>query len=433
MMNAPGDQRKLEQGMTYVRWFGIVFGIVGVLDQPGYPDARTEQVAWTVVVCLAIGSFAIWGWLGRINTTRDLKRLGVIGYLLDAAIVMAFVWVYAFEHPYVTWALLLILPLEGALRYRLRGALLSAGLNAVFFFFQQIHYSHVHHLPFDAPTYIFVVGLSTVIAGVGGTMAENWRRQAKALEQQSLRLAEIDQLKDRFLAVTSHEIRGPLTAIITGVDTVIKQKDRLTPEQHDKLLDMVHRQGQQLARLVDDLLITSQIESDKLALHLRHADLEETIDHALEGAAGKRRSHQVELFVEPLIVEIDASRVGQIVRNLVENAFKYTPERTKVAVTAKEVDGGISIEVADQGPGIPAEKRRDLFEAFSRIDDTAAGQEGVGLGLYVVSQLTSIMGGHINLASSSRGTTFSIYIPCEVQRKPAQLGLVETPKDASGS
>ncbi|MFN2593768.1 MAG: sensor histidine kinase [Actinomycetota bacterium] len=432
MMNAPGDQRRLEQGMTYVRWFGIVFGIVGVLDQPGYPDARTQQVAWAVVVCLAIGSFAIWGWLGRIHNTRDLQRLGIIGYLLDAAIVMAFVWVYAFEHPYVTWALLLILPLEGALRYRLRGALLSAGFNALFFIAQEIHYADVHHLAFDTSTYIFVVGLSLLIAGVAGTMAENWRNQAKALEQQSLRLAEVDRLKDRFLAVTSHEIRGPLTAIITGVDTVIKQKSRLTEEQHDKLLEMVHRQGQQLARLVDDLLITSQIESDKLALHVRQADLEETIEHALEAAAGKRKSHQVELFIEPLLVEIDASRVGQIVRNLVENAFKYTPERTKVAVTAKESDAGITIEVADQGPGIPASKRRDLFEAFSRVDETAAGQEGVGLGLYVVSQLSSIMGGHIDLSSSSRGTTFSIYVPCEVQRKPAQLGLVESPRDASG-
>ncbi|MDQ3879342.1 MAG: hypothetical protein M3290_13495 [Actinomycetota bacterium] len=122
MMNAPGDQRRLEQGMTYVRWFGIVFGIVGVLDQPGYPDARTQQVAWAVVALLALGSFAIWGWLGRIHTTRDLDRLGIIGYVLDATIVMAFVWVYAFEHPYVTWALLLVLPLEGALRYRLRGS-----------------------------------------------------------------------------------------------------------------------------------------------------------------------------------------------------------------------------------------------------------------------------------------------------------------------
>jgi K+-sensing histidine kinase KdpD len=315
----------------------------------------------------------------------------------------------------------------------LRGALLSAGLNAMFFIAQQIHYADVHHLAFDTSTYIFVVGLSTVIAGVAGTMAENWRRQAKALEQQSLRLAEVDRLKDRFLAVTSHEIRGPLTAIITGVDTVIKQANRITPEQHDKLLDMVFRQGQQLARLVDDLLITSQIESEKLALHVRQADLQQTIEYALEAASTKRRSHQLELFIDPLLVEIDSSRVGQIVRNLVENAFKYTPERTKVVVTAKEVDGGISIEVADEGQGIPAAKRRDLFEAFSRIEETAAGQEGVGLGLYVVSQLTSIMGGHIDLSSSSRGTNFSIFIPCEVQRKPAQLGLVEPPKDASGS
>jgi len=268
-----------------------------------------------------------------------------------------------------------------------------------------------------------VVGMSVLIAGITGSMANQWRAQSAALEQQSLKLAEVDQLKDRFLAITSHEIRGPLTAIIAGVDTVRKRLENLSPEQHDRLLEMVASQGHQLARLVDDLQITSQIQSNQLALHPAWTDLERNIHQALEAAVAKRRHHQLEVFVEPIECLVDASRIGQIVRNLVENAYKYTPDRTRVAVTAKRVSAGIEIEVTDEGPGIPAEKRDKLFEAFARIEETSAGQEGVGLGLYVVSQLVAAMKGRIDIASSARGTSFTIELPCD-----SRLVEVETPR-----
>jgi two-component system sensor histidine kinase KdpD len=123
-----------------------------------------------------------------------------------------------------------------------------------------------------------------------------------------------------------------------------------------------------------------------------------------------------------------------VIRNLVENAYKYTPDRTRVAVTAKAVDGGLLLEVADDGEGIPPGKRDELFEAFSRIEETAAGQEGVGLGLYVVSQLVAAMDGRIDLASSSRGTSFSISIPCKHMGLEQQhIGLVkDEDRGASG-
>jgi K+-sensing histidine kinase KdpD len=287
---------------------------------------------------------------------------------------------------------------------------------------------------FDYSTYIFVAGLSGLLAGVAGSMAESWHRQRLAFLSQSMKLAEIDRLKNQFLAVTSHEIRGPLTAIITGVDTVVRRSDRLGPEQRARILDMVSSQARQLARLVDDLMITSELQESQLALHKNWADLPSTMEQAIEAAASKRRTHQLEIFVEPLRCVIDNARVAQIVRNLVENAYKYTPEDTRVSVIAKGVSGGISIEVTDGGDGIPSDKRERLFEAFHRIHETTAGQDGVGLGLYVVSQLVSAMGGRVDLASSSQGTSFTIHIPCRTmgleQRTP---GLrIEAAEDAAG-
>ncbi len=184
--------------------------------------------------------------------------------------------------------------------------------------------------------------------------------------------------------------------------------------------------------MVDDLLVTAQVQGGTPALHPDWTRLDAVIDQALEAAAPKRRQHQLELFVDQVECEIDPARFSQIVRNLVENAYKYTPERARVTVTAKASSKGLQMSVADDGNGIPRDKRDLLFEAFSRIQETAAGQDGVGLGLYVVSQLVAAMDGHIDLASSSVGTEFKISIPCRTRHDAPQLGLVADTDDRTG-
>jgi len=420
--------------MTYVRAFGVAFGIIAVAIEPDYPDSATRAAAWLIIAALAVGTSIVWGALARITTDEGLKRLGALAFAMDASVIMALVWIFSYQSPYQSWALLFLIPMEGALRYRMRGALIGTATVVLFFVPATLRRAALLDQGFDETSYIFVVGMTSLVAGITGAMAEQWLSQSRAFEVQSLELAEVDRLKDQFLAVTSHEIRGPLTAIITGVDTVWKRGDRLSGEQRGKLLEMVSQQSHQLARLVDDLLITSQLQKRSLSLHVEEAHLEATIEQALEAAASKRRGHQLEAFLEPLVCEIDPARVGQIVRNLVENAYKYTPDRTRVAITARRVDEGIEIEVADEGPGIPPDKRNKLFAAFSRIEETAAGQEGVGLGLYVVSQLISVMGGRIDLASSTRGTKFTIHLPCRTHvPSRGRLGLIHgEASDASG-
>jgi signal transduction histidine kinase len=420
------DLRQLEQRMTRIRLAAILFGAIAIPIQSRYPDTETQVAALTTIGVLALGTVIIWGASGRVGTLRDHRKISLWGFIFDSIVIMGLVWIFSFETNWVSWALLLVIPLEGALRYRSMGAAASAAAIAAFFLVETLHRSEITGEPFDSPMYIFVVSLTLLIAGVVGSMAEQWHMQSVAFEQQSLKLAEADKLKDRFLAITSHEIRGPLTAIIGGVDTVKTRFDRLTADQRDRLLEMVSLQGHQLARMVDDLLITSQLQAGQLALHTAPANLDTTVSQALEAAASKRRNHLLEVFVEPLNCDIDAGRVEQIIRNLVENAYKYTPEGTRVSVEAKATTDGIAIAIADEGPGIPADKREELFEAFSRISETSAGQEGVGLGLYVVSQLVSGMRGHIDLKSSSKGTTFTISIPCATRpARQRHLGLVE--------
>lgn len=412
--------------MTYVRWFGVLFGVVSLSIQPSFPDSTTHALAWALIAVFALGSVLLWGMLARLETEPSLIRLGVAGFALDAGVIMGFVWIFAFETPFNAWALLFLIPLEAALRYRLRGSLLAAGLVTLFYIPASFHYANLHNASFDLNSYVFSVGLAILIAGVAGTMAEGWHEKSLAFENQSTRLTELDNLKDRYLAVTSHEIRGPLTAIISGTDTLLRRGDRLSDEQRSQLLEMTAQQSHQLARLVDDLMIGNELQAGKIALHPEWVELEATLQSALQAADSKRKGHRLEVFVQPIRCEIDSARVSQLVRNLVENAYKYTPDNARVSVTAQESRDGILLEVSDDGPGIPVEKRSQLFEAFSRIEETAAGREGVGLGLFVVSQLVTSMSGRIDFASSTRGTTFGIHIPCNRERlESPRLGLVQ--------
>lgn len=420
----------LEQWVTYVRWIGVLLATFLIPVRSGYPSTEVEAAAWGLTATLALGNLAVWGAVGRVRTESAQQGLGRAAFVFDGLIVVGYVWLYAHEDPYLTWAVLFVLPLEGALRYRMRGALAALAGVAAFFVPQTFHVAQIHGAPFDVATYAFVVGVTALIAATAGTMAEGWHQREKSHALQSTQLTELDRLKDRYLAVTTHEIRGPLTAIMTGIDTIRTRRARLSEERQDEMLNMVSQQSRQLARLVDDLMLSSELQGRSLALQLEWLELEAVIDQALEAADAKRRAHLLEVFVEPVRCEIDGHRVVQITRNLVENAYKYTPDRTRVAVTARATADGILVEVMDDGPGIPTEKRDQLFEAFSRIHETAAGREGVGLGLYVVSQLVAVMDGRLDLASSSKGTTFSIYIPCNRQPsgKP-QMGLVTVEDD----
>jgi signal transduction histidine kinase len=419
------ETQRLEQGLTFIRLFGVVFAVVVVAATSGWPNAVTERLAWITVVFLALGSMTVWGTSARLESQLDHRRLGFIAFIFDVLVICSMIWIFAWDTPYVAWALLILVPLEGAMRWRLSGALLGGVLGAALFVPLTLHRAELTGETFEATLYVFAVGLMGLMAGATGVMAENWKVQKDAFERQAFKLAEADRIKDRFLAITSHEIRGPLAAIIMGVDTVSRRRDRLTHEQLDKLLEMVSSQGNQLARLVDDLLITSQLQTHQLNLQPAWCDLQIAIDKAIAAAESKRRAHQLEIFVEPLSCVLDEARIGQVVRNLVENAYKYAQDRTRVAVTAKAEKGEIVLVVADEGPGFPEERREELFEAFSRIHETSAGKDGVGLGLFVVSQLIGAMDGRIDLKSSRTGATFSIHVPCEIRPKAAPtLGLV---------
>ena len=424
--------RDVQRPLSLARAVGVITAAVVIALRDEWADTTTEQVAWMVVAVVSLGSVLVWGWARGTRSDTDLRRIGALGLALDVALVFGVVWTFVPPH----WQAIVLLPYVGfsaGLRYRWAGAWIGSVTTAIFtiFFFARLAY--LDGTTFDTEAFSFVVALCTIFACIAGAVADGWHKRRLEFEHQAARLVELDQLKDRYIAITSHEIRGPVSTMVTAVDTVRSRWDKLDPERRDHLLEMVYLQGRELDRLVQDLFISAEMQGGGLNLQPEWVELESTIKRAIEAASGKRRAHLLEIFVDPLRVELDPYRVTQVVRNLVENAYKYTEDRTRVVVSAKESPGGIQLEVRDDGEGIPADKRDKLFEAFSRIEETAAGQEGVGLGLYVVSQLVAAMNGRIDLQSSRRGTTFSIYLPCPtVPIDRPHIGLVGGDEERHG-
>ena len=353
--------RGTDRVLTIARTAGVVALALAAASPSLWDERAARTTAWLVVAVVAVGTLVVWGWARGAGSRREASRIEWAGAVLDVTLIVGAVVSLGWPVPEGAWLALLI-PLIAVLRYR--------------------------------------------------SMATRWKTEIEAANSRSDRLMETDRLKDEYIAVTSHEIRGPLSAMITAVDTVRTRWDKIPADRRDHLLEMVYLQGKELDRLVQDLMLSAEMKAGGLTLQPEWVELEPLIQRALDAAASKRRAHLLEVFIEPLNVEVDPYRVSQIVRNLVENAYKYTPDRTRVAVGAHSQGDGLVLEVADGGEGIPADKRAQLFDAFSRIHETAAGKEGVGLGLYVVSQLVAAMGGRIDLASSTRGTTFTISIPC---------------------
>ncbi len=239
----------------------------------------------------------------------------------------------------------------------------------------------------------------------------------------------VQQAQTEFVSTVSHELRTPLTSIKGFADTILRAGDRLDVSQQRRYVGIIKDQADRLTRLVEDLLAVSRLESRKLQLTIRAIDLNEAVQRVLRNLADKARQHQIVTKIPPGLPPVwaDADRLEQILTNLVDNAVKYSPARTTVQISARDlVDSGpemVEVCVADQGVGIPPEHLPEIFNKFSRLDNPLVRQtEGTGLGLYITRSLVLALGGQILVASSKEGTVFTVALPAATLEEQAARG-----------
>ena len=238
--------------------------------------------------------------------------------------------------------------------------------------------------------------------------------QALELARQNERLRELDALKDEFVALVSHELRTPLTSIIGYVKLL--QDDRANGVDAEHFAKVIERNAERLLRLVGDLLFLSHVQSGKLTVEFREADLSDIAFQAVQEIRPEAERKRIDLVLAATTVRcgaVDPLRIAQLLGNLLSNAVKFTPPGGHVELRVDRDGEAAVLTISDTGLGIPAADRERIFERFFR---TASATEhvipGTGLGLTISKAIVEAHGGSIAVDSEEgRGATFTVRLP----------------------
>jgi signal transduction histidine kinase len=233
-------------------------------------------------------------------------------------------------------------------------------------------------------------------------LARSFNEMAEALQQQ-------EEKRRQLLADIAHELRTPLSVMRGHLEALLDglyplDSEHLTPVYNETLL---------LQRLVEDLRTISLAEAGKLPLEKTQFDLTELIKEILEmaEAVANEKGLNLQCFVEEhLPIYADRQRIGQVIHNILSNAFNFTPEGGVVTIRARKVDSKVEIAISDTGPGIPPEDLPHIFDRFWRKEPSRSrATGGSGLGLSIAKELVEAHGGTIEVQSTvGKGTTFTI-------------------------
>jgi PAS domain S-box-containing protein len=233
--------------------------------------------------------------------------------------------------------------------------------------------------------------------------------------------AEANRAKDEFLATLSHELRNPLGAIANAVAALERRGS--ADETAGRLRQIINRQTHHLTRLVDDLLDVARATAGKVPLNRLPLDLSELVGSCVRSlrASGRARQHRVTLRAESVVVSADATRLAQIVTNIIDNAIKFTPSGGTVDVDVTREGQEAVLRITDTGIGIPPDMLPRVFELFAQAEqpmDRPAG--GLGVGLTLSRRLVELHGGTITAASEGRGrgAQFTVRLPVETSAMP---------------
>jgi PAS domain S-box-containing protein len=224
----------------------------------------------------------------------------------------------------------------------------------------------------------------------------------------------LEKQKDDFMGIASHELKTPVTSLRAYAQVLERRFTKKNDTESAQLMQKMDAQIGKLTSLIRDLLDVTKIESDKLLFHEEIFPVNTLIDEIIEEVQRTTEEHKIiKKGTTDRKIKGDRDRVGQVLTNLLTNAAKYSPDSDKIVVNVGEKDTMIQVSVKDSGVGIPKDAQKQIFDRFYRVETAHhATIPGIGLGLYISSQIVSRMGGKIWFRSTiGKGTTFYFALP----------------------
>jgi signal transduction histidine kinase len=232
---------------------------------------------------------------------------------------------------------------------------------------------------------------------------------ADRFREMTERLAEANELERNFFMTVSHELRTPLTAIRGHVDAL---REGLVDEgpAKDASLDVIRVETERLSRLVGDLLDLAKLDANRFTLVEEEVDLGRLLEQAYQGFSEEARQRAIAFrraVTDAPVLHTDGDRVLQVVSNLLENAFEWTPDGGSIELVLSRRNGAVRVSVSDSGPGIQAEEQERIFRPF-----WSRNGRGTGLGLAIARELAQALGGRLELDTEvGKGSTFGLVLP----------------------
>ncbi|MES2155366.1 MAG: ATP-binding protein [bacterium] len=247
--------------------------------------------------------------------------------------------------------------------------------------------------------------------------AEEQSRRALVEAEENRRLRDLDLLKSDFINSAAHELRTPMTPIRAEMHMLRARKADLDP-QTLRSVELLDRNLERLARLVEDVLEGSRLQSGQLSVKRVPMDLAKTVLECVEAfeTAATAKGVRLTCAAEPAPVDGDDQRLSQVVLNLLNNALKFTPAGGLVAVEVRRGPQVVTVTVSDTGIGVPEDKHARLFRPFSQLHEEAGlRKSGTGLGLYISKGIVELHGGTIGYTNRADGpgSAFFFTVPCQ--------------------
>lgn len=237
---------------------------------------------------------------------------------------------------------------------------------------------------------------------------KHWIGTATDIEE----IKKLQHQKDDFISIASHELKTPITSLQASLQLLDRMKDNPVPGMLPKLISQARKSMQKISTLVNDLLNVGRIQKGQLPLNKTTFVISELISSCCNpiSIAGK---HNIHISGDKkLLVHADPDRIDQVIVNLINNAIKYAPGSQDISISIEKCDGMAKITVKDYGAGIPEDKLLRLFDPYFRVDSTAYHASGLGLGLFICSEIIKRHGGQIGVESElAKGSAFWFTLP----------------------